>query len=315
MPVTSLFVLFLAWTSSLFAETPHIRPQIVHEQVLPAAALETLQKEAPLQDLAWEKETALWLLSKSTLWRWNMQKQSLQKIHLGTKAGTLQSLLIFGDSYFIATSHALFIVHTAPFQVKKVKIQKTSVATFLPYPDVAFLLTQEAVYQIRVNPDQIQLLHKIPFSMENPVYDPDTQSLFYTQGNQVYRFDFASNKKQALQGFPSMGSIHSLQWQNQKIIVQIDQIFYHLTPRGEILQTIPVFGEKKVVAQQTTTTEHMFLFTDHILEKITLAPIRQSYYQIPLVREGQISRLAAHDHWIALLQDGMPRIFQTPKPQ
>ena len=246
------------------------------------------------------------------MWRWHTQKKSLQKIHLGTQTGPLESLLLFGDSYFIATSNALFIVHASPLQVKKVNIQRTTSATFFTYPDTSFLVTQKAVYQIRVNPDQIRLLHKISFPMENPIYDPQTQALFFTKGNQVCRFDFPSNRKQTLQVFPSMGSIRSLQWQNQKLVVQIDQLFYNLTAQGEILQTIPVFGDKRILAQQTQPETHTFLFTDHVLEKIRFTPFERSYYQLPLVTKGQITRFISQDSWIALLQDGMPRIFRLP---
>ena len=304
-------LIYLLLPTRLLGEPHRIHPQPVHEQFLSQQAVETLQKDAPLRDLAWENESTLWLLSNSTLWRWHAQKKSLQKIHLGTQAGGLQHILIFGDSYFVATSHALFIVHAAPLQVKKVKIQKTSSSAFLQTADAAYLVTEKAVYQIRTSPDQVQLLYKITFPIENPIFEPEAQALFFTKENQVCRFDFLSNRKETLQVFPAMGSIRNLQLQNKQMVVQFDQVFYHLSLRGEILQTLPVFGDKKILAHQALPTYHSFLFTDHIMEKIPLSPQSASvYYQIPLLTDGEITHLVSHDHGIALLQDGMPRIFQ-----
>ncbi len=311
-PWMLLCLLSPAW---LMGEIARIQPQAMHEQILPPQAVETLQKEAPLQNLAWENESTLWMLSKSTLWRWQTQKKSLQKIYLGTKEGNLDNLLLFGDTYFITTSRSLFIVHAAPLQVKKVKIDKTATSSFSQYPEMAFLLTQKAIYQINVNPDQVKLLHKITFATENPIYEPDTQALFFTEGDKVCRFDFPSGRKKILRTFSSMGDVQKLQLQNKQLVAQVDQVFYHLTLEGDVLQTIPVFGDKKIVAQNLQPKAHTFLFTDHVVEKITFDPLTQHYYQMPAISEGPIAHLVSQDRALALLQDGMPRIFQLSTPQ
>jgi hypothetical protein len=315
--MANMVFLMTLFSASLASAVVNDQPfGTAREIILPAFQFAKMKADLPITAAAVDSGDALWLTGQQSIWRWELKTNQLQKIRLlkDLSSGPLRDLLIHQDSLFATTDRDLFQINFNPLLATRLKsndiatksIGMTSGGKHL------YWITSKGVFA--ADPMQKSLMHLTNAPdlgrEDKAVFIWESGSLWYSQGGKLFLRNMISEKPISKQILATKEKVKNIYRSGSEIFVNTRFSVLRYNLEGDLLQTIPVEGSRRLVLMNPYEEVHHYLFSDKLLEIFQLKKKKTLRYQLDIGRVQQATRIVAHDSMVGLVLDGKPRAFQ-----
>jgi hypothetical protein len=286
------------------------------EIILPTFQFAKMQSDLPISAAAIDSGDAMWLAGKQSIWRWQLKSNQLQKIRLvkDLANGPLRDLVIHQDSLFAMTDRDLFQIKFNPLKAIRLKSNNASTRSIGMTPGGKHLYWITSKGVSAADPVQKTLMHLINSPDlardDKAIFVWENGSLWYSQGDKLYLRNMIADKPVSKQILITKDKLRNIYRSGDDIFVHTRFSVLRYDLEGNLLQTIPVEGERRLVLMNPSEEAHPYLFSDKLLEVFQLRTKRSLRYQLDIGRVQQATRMVTHGSMIGLVLDGKPRAFQ-----
>lgn len=310
-------IIFFFFTPTLFGVGENNSSDSSRELKLGDYQFETIAEDLPSCCLVFDQNNTLWIAGKKSLWIWNTLEKRLQQMNLlgqNKKENLALKHLEIRDKWiFAASDTALFQIDTQQMKAFRYDLFHDSFASHGIYfdDDLAFWVRSNGVYVIRPNLKSLVRLttHQIPKDAMTMYYHKENL-LWSVEKNNIKLINY--NKTPAIEHQIMLGKNNFLDIKSQGSDVYIYNKYTVLRfdIKGDILQTIPVEGDNRLILMSLDEQTHYYLLSNSSLELYFLNSKTSKIYDFDLGRVKKAFQMARNNSMIGMILDGNPRLFQ-----
>lgn len=320
------------WLSTLLImllSTPHAHaaPNVVlrhaTELSLPRYQAELLRQDTLAEEFLFGQDHELWVLGKSALWRWDLDTRKLSRLKLPLGNSDSASLLTMASddlSLYAATANAVFQIGIEDQRVFRFLPGRsldtaakgtTKVTKIFGAGDDFWWLNQNQLWRIdrytkkllaTPVPDTLPKLRALSFA-------PDTRQLYWITDNQLFR-QGPDWSKPAKLVFKTKKKLLDVQFRDGTVFLLTQFAALRLSRDGELLQSIPVEGQRRLARMSISEGQHAYLFHDQLLEVFNLGTRQAARYALPIDATAKFGRMLLKGAMLVLSVDGELRCFR-----
>lgn len=287
----------------------------VSDVVLPAFQSTSLASDEPFRDLLLEPNGTVWMLGRTSLWRWASETRTLKRLKLGEektieKAG-LSRLGSDGLSLFALGETMLVQAQWSEGRVFRYALKPSGHALgFTGFGDDFRIVHTAGLFHFdRYGRTLRPEISKAGFEpTDRPLFDAKSKSLWVTRKNKLLRYKDKSPKP-----IVTLNATHLLRGLAQvdgELILHTAHAVLLVGSNGKLKQSIPVEGRRKLLTMDVSPETHAYFFDDDLLEVFRPKEQTVRRYRLPLEGEDTVTSVTLRGSFLAVVADGRPRLFR-----
>ena len=212
--------------------------------------------------------TILWI-GRKKLWKWDLSTNKVRSHDLGIQdSSELQAFNIFPDGEIaLATHRSLYLANLTNRTLEHLTSQpqgKTKATFGLNQKELIWVHTN-SITKINKKNKVSRVLAKLPnLQPKDNIISANSNTLLFTRKGYLVQFDYKDSALHILQknyGYFSQG-----QMVGHEIYLTTKSSISRLSQRGELLQIVPVVGERQLISSHFKASSHAYLLSDGTLE-------------------------------------------------
>ena len=278
-------------------------------------ANQEIQDDLPVTDIILDTDNGLWIAGQTSIWRWSLLTDHIQKIHLIKKSGeSLKALGAQKSALLAASDKSIFRITFDPprvvrFQHPSYKNGKTLGIQLAK--DGLRWLHEDGI--MRVSATEAKLLTP-PLSSKIDVHTGvldkhDANAIWLSDKNMLIRSRLDNKKIRSHLIHKSKRPFIAIKTSPTDVLAATSKAVLRFNIEGKLIQAIPVGQKRKLVAMHTTDSLHYYLFDDGLLERLDLKKETKHYFQLPSQDAEKTKKIIGKNSVIALLDDGIPTAY------
>jgi len=286
------------------------------EIVLPDFQYKKIKSDLPIDSIIMDKQKTVWMAGKTSIWRWQLESNHLQRIRLIKKPNgdRLRKLLIHQESIVAMSNQQLFELRFNPTRLTKLKSNNRRVVSLNLSANKhdLFWITTGGVYLADLKNQNLIHMSQTPqlFSKDKISFVPKNGSLWFARKKDLFLRNLIDDNVQSkllLKARNKLTAIHRI---DDNIFVHTKHSVLRYSTKGKLRQRIPVEGNRKLVLMSLTGRFHSYLFSDKLLEVFDLSKKNSKHYRLDIGVVKKARNLVNEGSMVALISDGKPRAFQ-----
>ncbi len=311
-----LFVLSGQTLSSL--ARPEERLLGVEGIFLSSYQAENLSKDEPLQDLFLDKSKGVWLLGQKYFWFFHFGSKRLSQIQLPTKASVKPQSMLHLDhkpgQFLIACDDRILLLalsQTKGFTVEK-DIAIAQAHDLQSVQEQVFFRSPGGLYALDLSDLALRKYSDLPSGVKQGFYQRESDNYWFRSDNELWLLKALTSKN------PSRSLVHHSNFPyvglfpyRQDQILLTAHTLLQFSSAGDIVQTVPVEGQRKIVQAYMNEEQHSFLFNDGHLEIVDLKKEKKSFAYLASKIEANVTQFRKRGQFIAFIVNGKVRLYQV----
>ncbi len=232
-------------------------------QTLPAYHAEEIQKDGGIQDFTWYNQDTIFMITNSTLWRWNLTQNSLKKLALPHH--DLRNIKSQNDMAYIVSLHGLITLNWDTLQVsfKKLPTWK-ELKLFTIFEQSIYLVLDNLFIEKDLSAGDIKF-RKIPYLNPKDFISTDHDTFYFARNNQILSSPLSNSMSAPKAIFRSKHDLRGVFSTKNNLLTFTDHTVLILDKKGKLLRSIPVEGEHALINLEIRDESHSYLFDDGLL--------------------------------------------------
>jgi len=291
-----------------------------HSQKLNPVAIKFKEKTDSLSNIYIGNKNNVWISSNKKLWVYNAKKKQITPIKniRATKNQTIQKIKTSNTYAFVLKNRSLEQIYIENKKIvhhyrlmKKHGSKSLDIVHKAPY---AYWLTSKGYYKINYKERRIISFKKInPNALTGLYYAVTTKKserLWWSQGKRLHSCLLKNSCKTIKKNLQLNTRIKNIKTNRQHIFVYSEDTLVILKHSGQIVETLPVADQKKILDLHLGSTTHHYLLSHFTLETHDLSKKKTTYrnFHIPATRAP--SHFSIQKNLAAFLINGTPYVYK-----
>lgn len=292
-------------------------PAAVAEIVLPAFQSASLASDEPFRDLLLEPNGTVWMLGRTSLWRWASDTRTLKRLKLGDEAAIekagLARLGSDGISLFALGESAMVQAQWSEGRVFRYNLSpRGSALGFSGFGDDFRIAHTAGLFHFdrygRTLRPELAKGTRLE-ATDRTLYDAKSKTLWVARKNKLLRL--RANAAKPVVTLTATHLLRGLAQVDGELILHTAHAVLLVGSNGKLKQSIPVEGRRKLKSMDVSVETHAYFFDDDLLE--VFRPKEQTVRRYPLPVDGAdvVSNVTLRAKYLALIADGRPRLFRV----
>lgn len=301
-------------TTEIYATEDLYSPS--REIQLPPFQNEQIKSDLPANHIYLENDKTLWIAGQKSLWRWNIVENTLKKIPLLEQEKSNDKLIkvvSHENKLYILSKKSVFQLNFDP--LKAVKLQSKNAMQFSIDITVGkqgvYWITNNQIYLVDHNERELKTLkYPVSISSKDKIYFlPDDKKMWQIKDNGIILHNFNGNyESKVLKRTKS--TIRNFSISGSDLFISTKYSVLHYSEKGDLVDSIPVENNRKLILMEQNESKHLYLFSDKLLEVYDMNSQKVYRYSLQLGRVSKAYDISSNKSIVAILLDGIPRIFQ-----
>ena len=311
-----LATLFIILSTLDPLKTSQAATATVAELKLPHFEEAAVKSDHPFIDIRIPDSNTVLLAGKTSLWRWQLSTNKLQRVDLvvdHSRLTTLRCLGTDGLSEYAATDDSLYQVLWHPQRVLKFALSPGSKSLgFTGSNDNLWLVQSNRLMRIDRYGRSLILRNKfhLPDAATTPVFDQSVKTGWYAHKEFIYQLTLDVQEPESRRVAKFGEKVMSLQYSDGELLVRTKHTLTRMGADGKVIKLIPIANDKELLASSIDKNGHLYFFSDQNLEVYIPELHWGSTVHLPIRPHTAISHLSHFGGIVAFIADGLPRIFR-----
>ncbi len=317
MRILTILLMAMFTSAAAAVQLDHRQFGSARELILPDFQYEKLRLDLPVTSAVLDKGNSLWISGQRSIWRWQLTTNQLQRVELlrDLSGGALREVIMHQDSLFAMTDRDLYQIKFNPLAVVRLKSRQPDIKSISLAAGGKHLYwtTTKGIYAANLSEKTLIPLTDMPKleTNDNALFIWETDSVWYLRDNNLYLQKIKSEDGIPKKILSSKQKIRAIQRGGDGDVfvhTRFSVLRYDLN--GNLIQTIPVAGARKLVLMSPSPGAHAYLFSDKLLEVFQLDSKKSLNFRLEIGRVQQASKILINGSMVSLILDGKPRAFQ-----
>lgn len=316
------FMLSSALVPAVFADNMSSQAETVYlhskEISLPQFQMQQLLEDSPISDALFDATGNLWVIGRTSAWKWGISENALHRIKLTTNNEPLVSMEKSNGYLFVATDNHLFRIKFSPDEVIRFRhpAERTGKSGQL-------VSGQQSIWWIHDNGvawfDQdghlksYPPLNNAPLKADKAWFDSENRVCWQLKGSTLVKIDYRHNPPKEEEVHRARHEFARIHGDNGYIMAHTNNTIIRFDNSSAIKQIIPVDGPRQIIASDINSNVHTYLFNDNLLEIYDIDKQVKFQSRLPLVAKNGVNSLLTQGSYSLVISDGIPHLFTHEK--
>ena len=308
--------LMLFVMSGLLAGAGQIQPTRApaSEVTLPLYQKAALEADLPATDVLFDHGNNLWVVGKTSLWRWLPKINRLQKLELvksNAEPESLQSAKLVGRNLFVASNRSIYKISFKPKQVLRFAHPVGSGATvgIQSIGGTTWWLHSKGIAELD-SKGKIRLAKNTPalFKGDRAFVTGNQKNLWLARGKKLLIFKLGKKNSTTLV-HTAKNHFYGMGLYKDEAIIHTPLTVLKFDRHLRLTQAIPVQGTHKLLSMDIGERFHSYLFSDNIMEIYDTNHKRKIETTLAIKPQTSVKKAIYRQNQVAIIANGKPQIF------